>query len=456
VLGLSELPEQQMLISVVMGAVLFTILVQGLSINKVIALLKMDKPPLSDRVAKLEAELSAEKITLDRLPELQEGGLFSLKIAEEIRERCEEALLESRKKLKNLREEELNITEEKRLLFLSCFAAEKHLYYQMFIKGHLSEKAFRVLNHDMDLEIDLMRYRSQPVKSLTANRIKAVLTRYISALDIIYFLRPLINQLKIRQTIAVYEEKWGLHQGSLAILNHLDEIASMESIEPSVVQEVRHQFQEWMQLTKTYLDNIAEQFPEFVRDIQKKLAERVLLHSKFETIEKQANDGLLPEGVADEILHQYVQEIRALKKISPSQLKLDPHELLRKIPFLSHIPSEEVEDIIHLLKERRFSPREIIIQEGAVEDDLYLILRGVVRVSKEISGKDIELATLMAGDFFGEIALLFGVKRTASCKAVTPCILYSLNRHDFDKVREKFPQIDRALRQEAEKRRNQQ
>jgi len=182
----------------------------------------------------------------------------------------------------------------------------------------------------------------------------------------------------------------------------------------------------------------------------------VLLHSKFETIEKQANDGLLPEGVADEILHQYVQEIRALKKISPSQLKLDPHELLRKIPFLSHIPSEEVEDIIHLLKERRFSPREIIIQEGAVEDDLYLILRGVVRVSKEISGKDIELATLMAGDFFGEIALLFGVKRTASCKAVTPCILYSLNRHDFDKVREKFPQIDRALRQEAEKRRNQQ
>ena len=39
-----------------------------------------------------------------------------------------------------------------------------------------------------------------------------------------------------------------------------------------------------------------------------------------------------------------------------------------------------------------------------------------------------DLATLMAGDFFGETTLLHGGMRTANCRAVTPCALYELRR----------------------------
>jgi len=64
----------------------------------------------------------------------------------------------------------------------------------------------------------------------------------------------------------------------------------------------------------------------------------------------------------------------------------------------------------------------------------------------------VDVATLMAGDFFGEMALLRGEPRTATCRAVTPCVLYELKRTDFDAVRKASPGLQAAI-EEVEKRR---
>jgi CRP-like cAMP-binding protein len=66
-------------------------------------------------------------------------------------------------------------------------------------------------------------------------------------------------------------------------------------------------------------------------------------------------------------------------------------------------------------------------------------------VTREEQGASTNVATLMAGDFFGEMALLHGVTRTATCRAVTPCALYELARTDMDAVVETCPGIAEAL-----------
>lgn len=454
VFGFSNIPNQELLGTVVMGAVLFTIIVQGLTIDRVIAWLGLNKPPLSDQVAKAEAELAADQLTMERIGRLQKGGLFSLKIAEHLRSKTELEINASLERLRALRQTELSVDEERRILYLSCFAAEKHLYFEMFNKGHLSEKSYRALDYDVDLEIDQMRYRGNLFKQRKYTIDKLIMPAFIQFLAKLPLLREFINRIKINNIIGDYERKWGLHQGSLIVLEHLDELAQLESIEEKVAAEVRYQFHEWSAETKRYLDDIANQFPEFVTDMQQRLGQRILLLAKRETIHDQAQRGLLPEGVASEIMAEYLNQIYELRHYRPEHLDLDPNELLRKIPFLEFVPKDEVSEIIKLLKEHDFAAGETIIREGAVEDSMYLIMRGVVRVVKDVNGKETELATLIAGDFFGEIALLFGVKRTATCKAVTPCILYSLNRHDFEKVKDRFPVISRALQEEAAKRSN--
>ena len=52
------------------------------------------------------------------------------------------------------------------------------------------------------------------------------------------------------------------------------------------------------------------------------------------------------------------------------------------------------------------------------------------------------MATLIAGDFFGEQALLYGIKRTATCRTVTPCIVYILKRKNYELLKRQYPFLE--------------
>ena len=95
---------------------------------------------------------------------------------------------------------------------------------------------------------------------------------------------------------------------------------------------------------------------------------------------------------------------------------------------------------------------EVVIKEGEKGDSLYLISRGVIRVSHDVDGIEKDLATLIAGDFFGEMALLYHEPRTATCRTVTPCLLYVLRNEDFEEVSLACPEIQKALEVAARKR----
>ena len=79
--------------------------------------------------------------------------------------------------------------------------------------------------------------------------------------------------------------------------------------------------------------------------------------------------------------------------------------------------------------------------------------RGVVRVTRQDGGIERDLATLMAGDFFGEMTLLHGGTRTATCRAVTACALYELRRDDLETVLIRSPAIREALEEADRSRR---
>ncbi|TNF99038.1 MAG: cyclic nucleotide-binding domain-containing protein, partial [Gammaproteobacteria bacterium] len=120
--------------------------------------------------------------------------------------------------------------------------------------------------------------------------------------------------------------------------------------------------------------------------------------------------------------------------------------------FFQNILHEDVEHIIAMLKSRTIPAGELIIREGDTGSSMFLIARGVVRVVKGKGDAEIDLASLLPGDFFGEMALLHDEPRSANCRAVTPCALYELTREDVNKIAEIAPTIKQALHDADEER----
>jgi cAMP-dependent protein kinase regulator len=76
----------------------------------------------------------------------------------------------------------------------------------------------------------------------------------------------------------------------------------------------------------------------------------------------------------------------------------------------------------------------IVFAQGQPGDAFYLIRSGQAEVAQVRDGKEDVLRTLGPGDYFGEIALLGRVTRTATIRALTTLQLLVLRRGDFDRL----------------------
>ena len=443
-------------VAVVMGAVLFTLLVQGLTIGKLVGFLGLDKPSLSDRLSKAEGILSAKRLAQVRIPELQAGGFFSARITNMMQDRYNKGIQKILEEIDTLRESELDSKEEYRLLFLRSLSLEKSKYYEMFSKRYITESAYRDLDHSINVQIDSLRdFGNVPAYTIYPTHEKYFVNTLMRFVDNLRGITFLLEPIRSRQISRDYEKAWGRHQGSKKVLEEFDEIVKTELIQPEVLTKVRKLYEQWSAAARKRIDATTEQFPEFVTSMQERLAARLALHAEREVINEKAHAGSIPGGVAENMLDELADGLRDLRGSEVKKLLVEPTELLRKVPFFQEMPLEEFTSVAGKLHQQNFPSGRAIITQGEKGHSLFLIARGVVRVSRREGGEERDLATLMAGDFFGEMALLYHESRTATCKAVTPCALYELERDDFDKLCTKYPLILQALekagRERAEK-----
>jgi cAMP-dependent protein kinase regulator len=112
--------------------------------------------------------------------------------------------------------------------------------------------------------------------------------------------------------------------------------------------------------------------------------------------------------------------------------------LLRRIPLFKEFESFELQLLAARLEPAAAAAGETIVEQGAPGDCFYLIESGEVAVRLRLpGGQVVEQARRGAGEYFGEIALLMDVPRTASVVAVRPTRLLTLNGPNFiERVRE--------------------
>lgn len=135
----------------------------------------------------------------------------------------------------------------------------------------------------------------------------------------------------------------------------------------------------------------------------------------------------------------------------PSSLKLKvalylSKDILEKVPLFRGAGDDLLQQIAMSLHPRVFTPSAFVFRKGEVGHNMYFISRGSV----EVVGDDGQtLATLTAGNFFGEIALLLSMPRTATIRAVDYCDLYTLDKDTFQQIIRDYPEFAERVREMA-------
>ena len=141
------------------------------------------------------------------------------------------------------------------------------------------------------------------------------------------------------------------------------------------------------------------------------------------------------------IRNVYLHEREEILSIHDRRLK-HLADSLKKVYLFAPLDDEELRLIADGLVEMHFAPNELIIREGDTDDNFFIIEEGEVEVFlTSASGKRKAMTTLGEGDFFGEMALLTGERRTASVEAIRDVRVYSLGKHSFKEVLERKPEI---------------
>jgi NADH dehydrogenase len=104
------------------------------------------------------------------------------------------------------------------------------------------------------------------------------------------------------------------------------------------------------------------------------------------------------------------------------------------------------------IKNQHFEPGDVVFHQGDLGDSVYVIEKGECDVIKEDDGASRVLATLGAGDYFGEMALLSDKTRNATIRAKTAMEVLLIPKGDFDTLRKSVPAFGEVFHELARKR----
>ncbi|HVU05746.1 MAG TPA: mechanosensitive ion channel family protein [Polyangiaceae bacterium] len=123
----------------------------------------------------------------------------------------------------------------------------------------------------------------------------------------------------------------------------------------------------------------------------------------------------------------------------------------RRLAALSHVElfhglsNDERTHLAEHLRYAPFAPGEVMTRQGAEAHWLYMIVEGEVSIRIASDGAEREVARLQAGEFFGEMSLLTGERRTATVVALTPVECYRLDKAAFQELLVARPEVTETI-----------
>jgi len=161
------------------------------------------------------------------------------------------------------------------------------------------------------------------------------------------------------------------------------------------------------------------------------------------------NPEVLNFGNRQKNINQAPINIHQVPVVNPLEKPLALRDLLREVIYFKNLTELELRQLIEIGYRKRLQPSEILFHEGDPGNAFYIILSGSVEVYVEKINK--HLTNLTAGKFFGELALMLGIPRTATVRAKEETILFVITNKGFENLLRQNPELSEVMVQELAK-----
>ena len=116
-------------------------------------------------------------------------------------------------------------------------------------------------------------------------------------------------------------------------------------------------------------------------------------------------------------------------------------DIIKKVPLFSRLDKKGLENIARIADELDLPSGKVMAKEGDRGREFFILLSGEAEVTKG----DQRINTMRKGDFFGEIALVTKMPRTATVTATTDVRVLVITERDFSAMLKRSPEVGHAV-----------
>ncbi len=127
--------------------------------------------------------------------------------------------------------------------------------------------------------------------------------------------------------------------------------------------------------------------------------------------------------------------------VVPVNAPRERHSTIRSLPIFAGCTEKELDEIDRLADEVHIKAGRTVIRQGDLGQEFAMIVEGEADIVKDGA----TVATIGAGAYFGEVALLDSVTRTASVVAKTDLTLEVIDRRGFNTLLDDLPRLARSM-----------
>ncbi|MHC4390961.1 MAG: cation:proton antiporter domain-containing protein, partial [Planctomycetota bacterium] len=442
----------QFILMVTIGVVLATIIIPGMTMNKLLDFLGFNRLTPAELVEREAGALLAHRKARETIALLHKRGTISKAASDAVEgryQRLEDRAAEALDALR--RGGGADDALEDVTLFRHCLMVERRLYLKLFKAGDVPEDVMRDMRYGIDCALDRLTAGFPPFGGrikIGGSRLAQIGVRLAASLARAPLVGPLVENYRTARLARAYEQGEAVLRALEGVLAELKNLDLAHAVDPKSLARANEFFRHRQMRAQAELREIAEVFPELAEHTERAIATRAAIETEMHVLGELIETGRLTQKAGSAMRnHLEAAFRRSTERVTTAHL-LKPDEVLAKIPFFTHLDKTELTEIVGVLRPLSLLRGEYVVHEGEAGHSMFLIARGKLNVVKRRTGapgEEMHLATLKEGGFFGEIALLTQCPRTASVRAATPCGLLELRRHDLTQLTEAHPEIGVAL-----------